>query len=170
MLAGGSDEAVEGHHFGEPPGLGVKTYLGQDGVQSQAQPGVMADVDGAGFAGLADLDLIGQDPEGRGGVGVPAWPAPARPLRHLCRQRLGLGVGPEAGLARGRRLDALGQPQPGGAGSGGEGAERTEDPMARPLGGANGFDEEVLGVGFTSDRLARRFDEHKRHISQFNNI
>ncbi len=32
--------------------------------------------------------------------------------------------------------------------------------MARAFVGANGFDEEVLGVGFASDDFARRFDEN----------
>lgn len=45
-------------------------------------------------------------------------------------------------------------------GCGGQRAERTDGVMAGAVGGADGFDQEVIGVGLAADSFASRLDEH----------
>ena len=46
------------------------------------------------------------------------------------------------------------------AGCGLQGAERTDRVVAGSLGGADGLDQEMVGVGFAADGFARSLKEH----------
>ena len=93
MLRGRAHQPVERHDLREPARPRTQPGPGEDRVQGERLPQLMADVDRPGFPGVLAPDLVGVDgdhvgPGGGGacragadGPGAPAWRAPRRPDR-----------------------------------------------------------------------------------------
>ena len=61
MLRGGAHQTIQRHELGEPPRARREARVGQDPVQRERLPQLMAHVDRASFPDVFGLDLIGVD-------------------------------------------------------------------------------------------------------------
>jgi hypothetical protein len=162
-------QAVQRHQLGEQTGPRREAGRGQDRIQCERPPQLMAGVDGTGFADVLEPDLVGVNghhvvPSGE--CGARATARRARPGR----ERLDGGIGHERRLAAQRGGEFVGEAPPLIDGGRCERAERTDRAVARALGGGDGLDEEMIDVRRAAHAPGGALDKHAGLFRYFGSL
>ena len=163
VLRGRAHQAIERHDLTEPPRPRTQPGLGQDRVERERLPQLMANMDRARFADILDADRVGVNREPVASRRLGAGPTPRR--ARAGHERGDGGIGHERRLAAQGGGEFVRQAPPLLGGGGRERAERTDRAVARSLRGGDGLDEEMIDVGLGPDTPARALDEHAGPIS-----
>jgi hypothetical protein len=155
-------QPVQRHHFAQEPGASTQPGVGEDRVQLQQTPDLMAHVHRPGFACVVERDTVGIDRE--------AWPAGAR-RTGAGGERLDRGIGHERRLPRQRGVKPTCGAEPLVLRRRRQGAERADHTLARALRGRNRFDEQIILVGLVTDAPGGAAEIHAiRSVSLLSSI
>ena len=164
VLGRRTHQAVERHQLGEHPRPGREPRRGQDRVQRERPPRLMADVDGPRFADVFDPDLVGVDCHQVlccGRQGARATPSGTR----SGGERVDGGIGHERCLAAQRGREFLREALPLPDRRGRQRTERTDRAVARAVRGGDRLDEKMIDVRLGADSPGRALNEHADPIS-----
>ena len=127
----------------------------QDGVEAEPAPDLQADMHRTGFAMRFAADAGGIDRNRRGARARPAGARLDDPLGHFRVARIEQVV-----LADQGGFDLVRQLKPVLARARAQVAERADHLLAGPLGGADGLDQQVIGIGPPLHAAPGLADEH----------
>jgi len=164
VLGGRTHQAVERHQLSEHACPRREPRRGQDRVQGERPPRLMADIDGTGFAHVFDPDLVGVNRHQILRRGRHRQWATLRRAR-AGRDRVDGGIGHERRLAAQRGRQFVREALPLCERRRRERAERTDRAVARAGRGGDRLDEQMIDVRLGADSPGRALDKHADPIS-----
>src|SRR5215831_6538049 len=154
MLRQGEDQTIQRHPFTQPASTLRQSRAPQDLVQPQLLPDLMSHMNGPSFARLLQAHALAVDGQHRFALGMGHGRLRLSSSPPACGHRFPLGIGlGQRKLARQTGLHTVGEIEPMLAWRGSETAQGTDDLLPWTFGGAYGFDEKVIVVGFALVRL-----------------
>ena len=158
MLGARTNQPVQGHRFAQRTGARGQARAAQNRIHAQLLPDLMPRVHRAGLPRLLHVDAIRIDRDGRSRSGdAGARQALSHLRREIFDRHRGFWEGPLS-LQRGLELVCQREPRVGRCRL--EAPQRTDGALAGAVGRVDGFDEQMIGVGFLLVAARRFADIH----------